>query len=106
MAKNKSVFGIYSSRSGVENAVTTLKDSGFQHSDVSVLLPENLGSREIPRHPKALQQAQAREQSLAVRSAGSSVSARWQFRDWAPSSQRDRLWRRWPELELAALLAE
>src|SRR6202795_1942048 len=47
MAKNKSVFGIYSSRSGVENAVTTLKDSGFQHSDVSVLLPENLGSREI-----------------------------------------------------------
>lgn len=47
MAKNKSVFGIYSNRSGVENAVTTLKDSGFQHSDVSVLLPENLGSREI-----------------------------------------------------------
>jgi hypothetical protein len=47
MAKNKSVFGIYSSRSGVENAVTSLKDSGFQHSDVSVLLPENLGSREL-----------------------------------------------------------
>jgi Protein of unknown function (DUF3341) len=47
MAKNKSVFGIYSSRSGVENAVSTLKDSGFQHSDVSVLLPENLGNREI-----------------------------------------------------------
>ncbi len=45
--KNKSVFGIYSSRSSVENAVTTLKDSGFQHSDVSVLLPENLGSKEI-----------------------------------------------------------
>src|SRR5450432_1395337 len=47
MAKNKSVFGIYSSRSGVENAVTALKDAGFQHSDVSVLLPENLGSKEI-----------------------------------------------------------
>src|ERR1700675_1576136 len=47
MAKNKSVFGIYSSRSGVENAVTALKDAGFQHSDVSVLLPENLGNREI-----------------------------------------------------------
>ena len=47
MAKNKSVFGIYSSRSGVENAVVALKDSGFQHSDVSVLLPENLGNREI-----------------------------------------------------------
>ena len=47
MAKNKSVFGIYSSRSGVENAVVALKDSGFSHSDVSVLLPENLGSKEI-----------------------------------------------------------
>src|ERR1700719_4400998 len=47
MAKNKSVFGIYSSRSGVENAVLALKDAGFQHSDVSVLLPENLGNREI-----------------------------------------------------------
>jgi hypothetical protein len=47
VAKNKSVFGIYSSRSGVENAVVALKDSGFQHSDVSVLLPENLGTREI-----------------------------------------------------------
>src|SRR6202045_1086130 len=47
MAKNKSVFGIYSSRSGVENAVTALKDSGFQQADVSVLLPENLGNREI-----------------------------------------------------------
>ncbi len=47
MAKNKSVFGIYSSRSGVENAVTALKDAGFQHSDVSVLLPETLGNREV-----------------------------------------------------------
>ena len=47
MAKNKSVFGIYSSRSGVENAVTALTDVDFQQADVSVLLPENLGNREI-----------------------------------------------------------
>jgi hypothetical protein len=47
MAKNKSVFGIYSSRSAVENAVLALKDAGFQQSDVSALLPENLGNREI-----------------------------------------------------------
>ena len=47
MAKNKSVFGIYPSRSAVENAVTALRDTGFQQSDVSVLLPENLGNREI-----------------------------------------------------------
>jgi len=47
MAKNKSVFGIYSSRSGVENAVTALRDVDFQQADLSVLLPENLGNREI-----------------------------------------------------------
>src|SRR6202022_1507142 len=45
--KNKSVFGIYSSRSAVENAISALKNAGFQHSDVSVLLPQNLGSKEI-----------------------------------------------------------
>jgi hypothetical protein len=45
--KNKSVFGIYSSRSAVENAVSALKSSGFQHSDVSILLPENLASKEM-----------------------------------------------------------
>jgi hypothetical protein len=47
MAKNKSVFGIYSTRSEVESAVNALKDAGFSNSDVSVLLPENLGSKEV-----------------------------------------------------------
>jgi hypothetical protein len=47
MAKNKSVLGIYATRNGVENAVTAFKDGGFSNSDISVLLPENLGSKEI-----------------------------------------------------------
>jgi hypothetical protein len=47
MAKNKFVFGIYLTRSDVETAVTALKDVGFSTSDISVLLPENLGSREL-----------------------------------------------------------
>jgi hypothetical protein len=47
MSKNKSVLGIYSSRIGVENAISVLKDSGFAHTDLSVLLPENLGSKEL-----------------------------------------------------------
>jgi hypothetical protein len=47
MAKNKSVLGIYATRNGVENAVQAFKDGGFSSSDVSVLLPENLGSKEI-----------------------------------------------------------
>ena len=47
MAKNKSVLGIYSSRNSVESALTVLRDAGFPGTDVSVLLPENLGGREI-----------------------------------------------------------
>jgi len=68
MAKNKSVFGIYSSRSGVENAVTALRDAGFQQSDVSVLLPENLGNREMAtqKNTKAPEGATAGAGSGAV----------------------------------------
>lgn len=50
MAKNKSVFGIYSSRNTVETALTELRDAGFPSGDVSVLLPENLGPRELSTH--------------------------------------------------------
>jgi len=47
MAKNQSVFGIYQTRSAVELAGTALRDGGFAVSDISVLLPENLGSKEL-----------------------------------------------------------
>ncbi len=47
MAKDKSVFGIYLTRSDMESAVTAMRDAGFSSSDVSVLLPENLGSGEL-----------------------------------------------------------
>jgi hypothetical protein len=68
MAKNKSAFGIYSSRSGVENAVMALKDAGFHHSAISVLLPENLGNREIAteKNTKAPEGATAGAGSGAV----------------------------------------
>ena len=47
MEKNKSVFGVYPSRTSVEYGVSALRDAGFPASDVSVLLPENLGARDI-----------------------------------------------------------
>jgi len=47
MSKNTSVLGIYPSRNSVEDAITAFREAGFPNSDVSVLLPENLGSREI-----------------------------------------------------------
>lgn len=39
----KSVWGIYPTRLSLESAIDTLRASGFLSSDISVLLPENLG---------------------------------------------------------------
>jgi hypothetical protein len=41
--KKVAVFGIYSTRTAVENATDSLVKSGFPASDISVLLPESLG---------------------------------------------------------------
>ena len=38
-----SIFGIYTSRQGVEAAVQALRDANFRGSDISILAPENLG---------------------------------------------------------------
>jgi hypothetical protein len=46
--KKVGVFGIYSTRVGVENAVDGLVRAGFPSPDISVLLPENLaGTKEM-----------------------------------------------------------
>ena len=50
MAKNTSVLGIYSSRSALENAIDAFRESGWASTDISVLLPENLGPRELATH--------------------------------------------------------
>jgi hypothetical protein len=49
-AKKTSVFGIYGSREAVERAIDTFLKSGFTTSDVSVLLPENLGGKPLATH--------------------------------------------------------
>jgi hypothetical protein len=45
--KKTAVFGIYSTRGGAEQAAGALMNAGFSSGDISVLLPENLGDREI-----------------------------------------------------------
>ena len=45
--KKTAVFGIYSTRNGAEQAANSLMNAGFSSGDISVLLPENLGNREI-----------------------------------------------------------
>src|SRR6202521_1326161 len=45
--KNTAVFGIYRNRNGVENAVEALKQDGFRNTDISVLFPENEGTKDF-----------------------------------------------------------
>jgi len=44
---NTAVFGIYTTRRQVENAVDELKASGFRNTDISVLFPENVGTKDF-----------------------------------------------------------
>src|SRR5690349_9246055 len=45
--KNTAVFGIYRDRSSVENAVDTLRQEDFRNTDISVLFPENQGTKDF-----------------------------------------------------------
>ena len=45
--KNTAVFGIYTSRSAAENAITALQGAGFRNTDISALLPENEGTKDF-----------------------------------------------------------
>jgi len=45
--KKVAVFGIYSTAAAAEHAVDTLTKAGFPISDISLLVPETLGSREM-----------------------------------------------------------
>ena len=45
--KNTAVFGIYASYGQVESAVDALRAAGFRNTDISVLFPENVGSKDF-----------------------------------------------------------
>jgi len=45
--KNTAVYGIYRDRAHVENAVDTLSSNGFRTADISVLMPENVGTKDF-----------------------------------------------------------
>jgi len=44
---NKAVFGLFSTRRQVEDAVDELKAQGFRNTDVSVLFSENVGTKDF-----------------------------------------------------------
>src|SRR5437899_2349792 len=45
--KNTAVFGIYRDRSSVEYAVDVLRQENFRNTDISVLFPENQGTKDF-----------------------------------------------------------
>lgn len=59
MAKNQAVFGIYPSREVADNAVNRLKAAGFRTEDISVLLQDNVGTKDLghEKHTKAPEEA-------------------------------------------------
>jgi len=53
--KNHAVYGIYPDQATARDAVEALKAAGFRSTDISVLVPENVGSKDFAheRHTKA-----------------------------------------------------
>jgi hypothetical protein len=46
-ARNRAVFGIYISQLDAENAVHGLKLAGFRSTDISILFPDNTGTKDL-----------------------------------------------------------
>jgi hypothetical protein len=57
----RAVYGIYMNREHAEEAVEAIRTQGFRAEDISVLLPENIGSKDIgyEKHTKAPERAAA-----------------------------------------------
>src|SRR5579884_37015 len=45
--KNTAVFGIYPNQASAEAAVDTLRTAGFRNTDISVLFPDNEGTKDL-----------------------------------------------------------
>ena len=67
-AKNIAVFGIYPDQLTAEDAVDNLKNSGFRSTDISLLFPDNQGSKDFAheKHTKVPEGAVAGGSSGAV----------------------------------------
>ena len=70
--KNTAVFGIYRDQMSVENAVDALRQEGFRNTDISVLFPENEGTKDFAheKHTKAPEGATTGATSGAVIGGG------------------------------------
>ncbi len=47
MSKNISVYALYGDRTSIEDAIKTLWERGFRQEDLSLLMPENFGNKDL-----------------------------------------------------------
>jgi hypothetical protein len=94
--KKTAVFGIFTSLASADNATDFLVKSGFSASDISALLPENLGTKQIgtEKSTKAPEGATAGASTGAV--LGGALGLLAGIGALARSSPQDRLWPPWP----------
>ena len=71
--KNTAVFGIYPNYASVENGVEALKAAGFRNTDISVLFPENVGTKDFA-HEKG---TKAPEGAATGASTGAVIGGDW-----------------------------
>ena len=66
--KNIAVFGIYPDQLTAEDAVDTLRNAGFRSTDISILFPDNQGTKDFAheKHTKAPEGAAAGGGSGAI----------------------------------------
>ena len=55
--KNTAVFGVYPTHESADAAVDALRTKGFRSTDISVLFPQNAGSKEFG-HEKGTKSAE------------------------------------------------
>lgn len=67
-AKNRAVFGIYVSQLDAENAVHGLKLAGFRSTDISILFPDNSGTKDL-----ALEKSTKAPEGTAAGAGGGAV---------------------------------
>ena len=98
--KNTAVFGIYPTYADVEDGVEALKAAGFRNTDISVLMPENVGTKDFA-HEK---NTKAPEGAATGAGAGAFVGGTlgWlvgigalAIPGWGHSSPLVQSWRRW-----------
>jgi hypothetical protein len=96
--KNTAAFGIYQTQADVEYAVDALRAEGFRNTDVSVLFPENKGTKDFAVEKNT----KAPEGTATGAATGGAIGGILGWLAWVRWSQPGRLWLRLPVWVLAA----